>query len=47
MREGRDSAKDQSIGSMDEELLFAFAFVLLVPPAKGCGDDARNVGESM
>ena len=46
-RECRDGAKDWSVGSADKELLFAFAFVLLFLPAKGCGDYVGDVGEGM
>ena len=46
-RECGDSVKDWSVGSADKELLFAFAFVLLFPPAKGCSDYVRDVGEGM
>ena len=46
-RECGDSAEDRSVGCADEELLFAFAFVLLFPPADGCGGYVRDVGEGM
>ena len=46
-RECGDSAEDRSIGCMDKELLFAFAFVLLFPSADGCSDYVGDVGKGM